>query len=103
MVRVNQNKTKQSNGNSYLSRTAEEDDKKHRQSHSQNVDHPEPRALLSCLNHLPHYTWLENKTALISGSASDTKYRQYCPTVKFLHGTAQTPFSQDSSLDVHTV
>lgn len=47
---------------SYLSRTAEEDYKEHRQCYSQNIDHPEPRTLFSCLQHLPHYTWLKNKT-----------------------------------------
>jgi hypothetical protein len=53
---------------SYLSRTAEEDNKEHRQSYSQNVDHPEPWALLSCLQHLPHYTWLKDKIAMMQNT-----------------------------------
>lgn len=50
---------------SSISRTAEEDHKEHWQRYSQNVDHPKPWTLFSCLQHLPHYTWLKYKTTVI--------------------------------------
>lgn len=89
MVRVNQHKTKQTNNNSYLSRTAEEDDKKHGRATVKMIPHSEPWASSAASIICPTTPGWKTRQHAFHGLAFDTKYRQYYPTVKFLHGTAQ--------------
>lgn len=101
-LKVTWNETKP-NQTSYLSRTAEEDNKKHRQCYSQNIDHPEPWALLSCLEHLANNTWLKNKTEPISSSEGFWhQCRLHCPAVQWLRSTTQALlFPKGTSQGVH--
>lgn len=46
----------------HLSRTAEEDEEEDRQRHGEDINHPEPGPLLSCFNHLPHNSRLQDMT-----------------------------------------